>query len=345
MLTGFVSVSRCFSIFLTVLWSAVSLQAAGGSQGSLDATPLSQEVSRIFQQASPSLVKIRVASPLGTLTGSGFFYGDGSQVVTSSNMVVVGDGIWVEYGDQKASAKVMGVDRRSCVALLKVDLKGVPLPISTGELPGMGTQLVAAGFPYNLDASPTFGTLLGFESKSPQGKYFCTTHIRSDIRLLPGLVGGPLLDRSGTVVGLVTGSMDNGATTYALPARALGKVVSDLTQHGTVRTGWVGISIEAGSSVGLQEAVAVKSVHEKAPAAQAGIQAGDTIVSIAGYSIRRGEDVVDATFSIPVGGTLDVAVRRGGKLLSYKLPVLERPTDTALPLAGIPTTLQEPAQP
>lgn len=316
------------------LFAASALVAPLGSVGASapDATAaastceaIGREVQQIHAVNKDGLARIRVHTAIGTLSGTGFFIDGDGTLISSSSLIANKDQIWIEWGGLKAKADIVGMDRRSSVVLLKSNLHGMPLKLSGGR-PKVGEPAIALGYQYDKDSAPAFGLVSGIDATSPEGRYFCASHIRADISLAPGMMGGPLLDTRGEVIGLVTGTLGGGTRCYALPSPALARVMEDLKQHGRPRLGWVGISIRQDTNVVAgASSVVVSQVFTNAPAIAAGIRAGDRIVRISDRDVRHPGDIIDASFLARIGETMSLVLRRGAEQLAFDLPVQERP--------------------
>lgn len=286
---------------------------------------IGREVQQIHKTNKDGLARIRVPTTIGTLSGTGFFVDADGLLISSSSLIANKDEIWVDWGGLKAKAAIVGMDRRSSTVLLKSNLKGMPLKLSA-EKPKVGDAAIALGYQYDKEPAPAFGLISGIDATSPEGRYFCAAHIRADISLAPGMMGGPLLNTKGEVIGLVTGTLGGGTRCYALPSLALARVMEDLRQHGRPRLGWVGISIRHDTNANAStSSVIVKEVFTNAPAITAGVRIGDRVVRIADRDVRHPGDIIDASFLARIGDMMPLVLRRGDETLSVELPVQERP--------------------
>lgn len=309
--------------FCAVVPWAAAMDATAPPSSTFDA--IGREVQRIHEANREGLARVRVLTPIGILTGTGFFVDANGLLLTSSSLVASKDQLWIESGGIKAKAEIVGVDRRSAVALLRSAARGMPLKFST-EGPKVGEAAIALGFQYDKEPGPAFGLISGLDATSPQGRYFCTAHIRADIGLTPGMMGGPLLDSRGEVIGLVTGTLGGGTRCYALPAASVIRVMDDLRQHGRPRLGWVGISVRHDTnSTQLSSSVVVREVFTNAPAYAAGVRIGDRIVKIGERDVRLPGDIIEASFFARIGDAMPLVLQRGDERLAIEIPVQERP--------------------
>lgn len=287
---------------------------------------IGRDVRRIHEANRHGLARVRTETAIGVLSGTGFFIDSEGLILTTSSLVANKDSVWIETAGAKEKAELVGIDRRSSVALLRSAARGMPLKLAPEAVISPGEPAVALGFPFSKDAAPAFGLISGIDSTSPQGRYFCATHIRADIDLAPGMTGAPLLNTRGEVIGLVTGSLDGGRHCYALPSRSLMRVVEDLRQFGRPRVGWVGISVRQDTNASPSTAfVVVRQVFTNAPAFTAGVREGDRVLRIGGRDVRQPGDIIEASFLARVGDSMALELQRGEERLTFSVPVTERP--------------------
>jgi len=326
----------------------------------------SDEGSALFDKAKASVVQVRSGDKGYILAGSGFFIDDQGTVLTSSTILGENKTARVLINGVEMDAKIIGNDPRSGLAMLRVSYDESPsLPMGHTTDLKTGDGVLLLGYPMNLPVASSQGPVSGFESSyltkitdTPSVKEsvsaverFATTHIHANVSISPGQVGGPLLNSRGEVVGIVATSPDNGKTIYALPAEAIGKIVSDFNLYGHARHGWVGVAVTMGPDSSHDgRLVRVVQIASGTPASQSGIQVGDTVMRIDSREIYRPADVQDASFFSHVGGTMIVVIRRDEKLYNYSFAVTERPDPHAAakpaePVTGTPTLSTAPAAP
>ena len=296
---------------------------------------IGQEVSNIFEKTRPAIVRVRSEGDELTMAGTGFFIDDKGTVLTAAPILGENVTASVEVNGQWVSAKILGRDMRSGVALLQVP-QGLTPFLTLGNSGGLksGLAVMAIGYPRNLPVAPSFGFISGFDFRYLD-RYFPTTHIRANLPIAPGQVGGPMLNTKGDVVGLLVTAIDEGRSVYALPIEAAAKVVEDFRKYGTARHGWVGVGVkEVGDGQSGLRAVEITQLFGDTPASQSGLAPGDMVIKIGGRPITCPADVMDASFYSRVGQETNVTVVRDGKTLVYKFVVQERPT-------AMPTVAQE----
>lgn len=287
---------------------------------------IGKEVNQLFEKAEPAMVRVRSEGDLLTMAGSGFFIDDQGTLLTAAAIIADGGRASVQIDGKWVDAKIIGLDRRSGVAMLKV-VEGLTPFLSIGSAQGLksGLAVVGVGFPRNQPVAPSFGLVSGFDFRYLD-RYFPTTHIRANVPVSPGQVGGPLLNTRGEVVGLIVTAIDEGRSVYALPSEAIQKILGDFRKHGEARHGWVGVGVRAlRPDEGSARLVKIAHLFDDTPAASSGLRPGDVILRIAGRAISVPSDIIDASFFSRVGEPLEVTVVRDGAERTFSFTVRERP--------------------
>src|SRR5438445_2334604 len=224
---------------LAFLAAAASLSA---QQTPESATSLSREVKDVFERCAKAVVKIQASDQHGELSGTGFFVDPMGTLYTAYSVGGEADNFTVEFDGRKYAARQLLADVRSGVAMLKVDVATPALPIGKTDELEIATPVVAIGFPLDLQKTPSFGMIAGFDRKC-LGRYFPTTHLRVNLPMQRGEGGAPLLNLKGEVVGIVVSSLENNSSCYALPIDAAEKIRSDFARFGEARHGWIGANV------------------------------------------------------------------------------------------------------
>jgi serine protease Do len=310
---------------LLLLGGALSNASA---QGVLDA--ISQEVNTIFEKAAPSVIRVRTSEAGRDLVGTGFFIDAKGTILTVERIIRDAKEIKVEYKGQLLEARVLGKDARSGLAMLQITTGVTPfLKLGNSAALKTGIFVVAIGFPFNMPMAPTFGPVAGFDAvvATTNGpRFFSTTHIRANAPIVPGQVGGPLLNTKGEVMGVMVHAVDDAKAVYALPSPAVLRVLEDFRSFGSVKHGWVGVGFtELALSEDEQHRVKISQLFAETPASASGLQTGDVVLKSGGRDILLPSDAMDAAFFSKVGQTLPVQVQRGNKVLTFKFTVSERP--------------------
>ena len=289
-----------------------------------------------------------------TSLGSGFIIDKAGYVVTNNHVIEGAEEVTVIlHDDTKLEAEIVGSDPKTDVALLKVksnkDLPAVTWGDSTKAR--VGDWVMAIGNPLGLGGTVTAGIISARGRDIRSGPY--DDYIQTDAPINRGNSGGPLFDMEGQVVGINTailspsgGSIGIG---FAVPAALARSVVEQLKEFGTTRRGWLGVQIqsvtdEIAESLNLKDThgALVAGVIPDSPAAKAGFETGDVIVSFDGKPIVESRRLPRMVADSPVGKDVAVKVWRNGKSvdLTVKLGELEK-VDTA----SLPTGKSEPAAP
>ena len=272
--------------------------------------------------------------------GSGFIVDPRGYIITNNHVVDKADKIYVKLstdpdggpGDSGRLAHVVGVDKDTDIAVIKIDTKE-PLPtIKLGNSDGaqVGDWVLAIGSPFGLSETVSAGIVSAknrsIDEPSPNGisQSQFQRFIQTDAAINPGNSGGPLVDMAGQVVGMNTAiytqSMGSQGVGFAMPSNIIASVYNMLIgpEHKVTR-GSIGISFQSGlnSAVGrmygFSNGVIVSTVTPSGGAAKAGILPGDVIVSIDEHKIKDGDDLVADISARKVGSSVKLGFLRNGK--------------------------------
>ncbi|HEY0491268.1 MAG TPA: DegQ family serine endoprotease [Telluria sp.] len=254
--------------------------------------------------------------------GSGFIISDDGFVLTNAHVVEGADEVLVTLTDRREfKAKVLGTDKRSDVAVLKVDATRLPnLVIGDSGKIRVGEWVIAIGSPFNLENSVSAGIISA--KARDTGDYLPL--IQSDVAVNPGNSGGPLINMRGEVIGInsqiATMSGGYSGISFAVPIDEVMRVADQLRKTGKVTRGRMGVQIgevskEVAESLGLGKArgVEVSLVEAGGPADKAGIKVGDIILRYNGQPIERSADLPRLVGASPIGSRATVTVWRKGK--------------------------------
>jgi S1-C subfamily serine protease len=317
---------------------------------------MDQEVSSIYEKSRDAIVRIHAQRQfqIGNLfllptyhIATGFFVDKDGHILTTATTVDDVNTCWIDWRGQRISARVVGRDPQTNLAVLKINPEnGTPtpfLPQGDSDAVRVGSVVIAIAFPYDLDSAPVVGLVSGLEIQS-NGHVFPTTHIRAGCRLSPGQSGGPLLNVHGEVVGIAIAAHADGQC-CALPIRAAHKISEDILAFGQAQHPWVGLEVsECSPTAGSDERqVFVQEVFSNTPAASAGFCNGDILVSITTNEVRRSEDVLNTMFFHRFGDKVEFTVRRNGLEQKVVLTVGSRPPEE--PFGAVPMPTLVPATP
>ncbi|MBN8869759.1 MAG: trypsin-like peptidase domain-containing protein [Solirubrobacterales bacterium] len=300
-----------------------------------------------------------------TATGSGFLIDTDGHMVTNNHVIEGAKKITVTLGDSDAvyDATVVGTDPSTDLALLKVDApesEMKPLTLGDSSNVKVGDPVVAIGNPFGLDRTVTTGIVSALQREiSSLNQYAISNVIQTDAAINPGNSGGPLIDADGNVIGvnsqIATGSgsstSGNVGIGFAIPSNTVKDVVDQLKDGGTVEHAYLGISgatinsqLADALNLGTDQGVLVQEAPKDGPAAKAGIQAGDTAVSIQGQRVMAGgdlitkvdgkdlasmEDLIAAVNDAKVGDKMELEVQRDGETKTVTVTLGKRPDDSS----------------
>jgi len=256
--------------------------------------------------------------------GSGFIVDAEGYVVTNNHVISEADEINVILNDgTKARAEVVGVDKRTDLALLKFKPEKPLTAVKFGDSDALrlGEWVIAIGNPFSLGGTVTAGIVSARNRDINSGPY--DSYIQTDAAINRGNSGGPLFNLNGEVVGVNTaiispsgGSIGIG---FAVPSKTVSAVITQLREFKEVRRGWLGVRIqqvtdEIADSLGIKPArgALVAGVDEKGPAKAAGIEPGDVIVKFDGKDVKEPKDLSRVVADTAVGKTADVLIIRKG---------------------------------
>jgi len=256
--------------------------------------------------------------------GSGVIASADGYIVTNGHVVADADEIVVRLSDHSEhKAKVVGVDARTDVALLKIEAANLPaLPFGDSDKLEVGEPVMAIGNPFGLEQTVTTGIVSAKERFIGSGPY--DDFIQTDASINPGNSGGPLVDTRGTLIGINTaifsqtgGSVGIG---FAIPVNLAKDVLRQLKDRGEVVRGYLGVSVmpvtpEARQAAKLEESrgALVAETVPGSPAASAGIKPGDIIVAFQGETIGNPHDLTRRVAGTPPGTKVALRVARNGR--------------------------------
>jgi serine protease Do len=271
--------------------------------------------------------------------GSGFIISDDGFVLTNAHVVEGADEVTVTMTDRREfKAKVLGSDKRSDVALLKVSATNLPY-LRTGDSSKIrvGEWVIAIGSPFNLDNTVTAG-IISAKSRDT-GEYLPL--IQSDVAVNPGNSGGPLINMRGEVIGInsqiATLSGAYNGISFAVPIDEVMRVADQLKKTGRVTRGRLGVQIsevtrDVAESLGLGKArgAEVSMVEAGGPAEKGGIKVGDIILKFNGQAIDTTRDLPRLVGATKVGARATVTVWRRGQQLDVPVTIVALEDDKAV---------------
>ncbi|HEX2225033.1 MAG TPA: Do family serine endopeptidase [Thermoanaerobaculia bacterium] len=271
--------------------------------------------------------------------GSGFVISRDGLVVTNYHVVEGASSVRVHLGDRDYTAEVKGTDPATDIALLKIDAGNNLryLELGDSDTVRVGDWVMVIGNPLNLDKTVTTGVVSAKGRSLGIGDISFENFIQTDAAINFGNSGGPIIDMQGNVVAIAT-AINYGAENigFAVPVNTLKSILPQLREKGKVSRGYLGIDIgnldyDQAQAFGLDtaEGALVTSVRENAPAAKAGVEHGDIILSVDGRKVRTTRDLIDYVSAKGPGATVTLEVLRDGKRIERQVRLEERPDDGA----------------
>ena len=267
--------------------------------------------------------------------GSGFVISDDGYIVTNNHVIEGADEIEIEFRDgARRKAEVVGTDKQTDIALLKVDGEDLPF-VGFGDSDGarVGDWVLALGNPLGQGFSASTG-IVSARGRALTGTY--DDFIQTDASINRGNSGGPLFNMDGEVIGVNTAILSpNGGSIgigFSMASNVVGRVVEQLREYGETRRGWLGVKIqrltpEIAESLGFDgEGGAMVTDVFDGPASDAGIRPGDVITSFDGADIADDRDLVARVAQAPIGEEVGVTVLRDGRTENVAVTLGRRET-------------------
>ena len=285
------------------------------------------------------------ANPKGprfAAAGSGFAISADGYIVTNNHVVENATKVTVTFsnGDQKP-AKVVGVDKRTDLAVVKVDgASDLPFVKFASDAPRVGDWVVAVGNPFGLGGTVTAGIVSALGRDVAGSQYGDFMQIDAAVNM--GNSGGPTFNMKGEVVGVNTEIFSpnggNVGIAFAIPAQTVEQITSSLIKSGTVTRGYLGVSIQdvtrdIADSVGLKDAkgALVTTLSDDSPGGKAGLKSGDIITKVNDTEIDNSLALSRTIASLAPGAVVQLTVWRDGKEATFSATLDTYPADTDQP--------------
>ena len=330
-------------------------------------------VGEIYDRVSPGVAFIqaqsapREPSPLnpfpqpdgGTASGSGFVIDDDGHILTNAHVVSGARDIQVTLGedDDPIDARLVGKDISTDVAVLEVDPDEAelhPLTLGSSSELDVGDPVVAIGNPFGLERTVTTGIVSALQRQieAPNG-FTISDVVQTDAAINPGNSGGALLNQDGEVIGInsqiaTAGGGGSVGVGFAVPIDTARDVANQILESGEVEHAFLGISgadltpeIAGALNLEVDEGALVQRVVPDGPADEAGIEAGDQEVAVAGQQLVAGGDVITAVDGEPVTGMDDVIAavntKQAGDEVTLQVQRGDEAKDVAVKLGDRPS--------
>jgi len=322
-----------------LVWIALvsALCAHLASANGAEALALQERLLEVYEQNKGAVVRVKAAYVGGEVdgkqqvmlrVGTGFFISKEGHVLVSASRAAGASRVWIEHDGKPYATEAIGHDRLTNISVLRVleppeEFSIIKLDPAE-PLPSIGSIAVAITCPLDFGPTPVMGLFTGIEKKLGN-KVFPTSYIRTTIPVDGGQGGCPILDLNGRFIGMSVASIAELNGSFALPVDALVRVRDDLMFSGHIIHGWMGFEVTSKLLEDDSNGVYLSKVIEGAPAALAGLQEGDRLVSIAGRQIEDVFDVPGAFFFTRANQFTPVEVYRGEKLIKLSVKTLPRP--------------------
>lgn len=335
------------------------------AQAGRDLRAISGGMQAVVAKVLPSVVQVRTtaygpvqggasgaAALLGTQrsTGSGVILSPDGYIVTNAHVVDGGRRFLVVLNrpavqgtpersalapvSLEAQATLVGIDRETDLAVLKVELTGLPFAtVGDSDSLAPGQVVLAFGSPFGLASSVTMGVISAVGRQlEDEGRMI---YLQTDTPINPGNSGGPLVDIDGRVIGINTKILSQSGGSegigFAAPGNIVRFVYEQIRANRRVRRGEIGVfaqtitpQLAAGLKLSREWGVVLGDVYPNSPAQQAGLRIGDVILSVDGKALENGRQFDVTMYRKKIGSSVTLDVARGLQRSSVRVPVVER---------------------
>ncbi|QLG87030.1 Do family serine endopeptidase [Chitinibacter bivalviorum] len=269
--------------------------------------------------------------------GSGVLVSEQGYIVTNNHVVEAADEIEVALADGRtASAKLIGSDPDTDIAVIKIDLPNLPaISFADVEKLEIGDVVLAIGNPFGVGQTVTMGIISAL-GRSELGINTFENFIQTDAAINPGNSGGALVDARGNLIGINTaiysktgGSLGIG---FAIPATTVKQIMEALIKDGSVTRGWLGVEVQdltadLATSLGVKDVKGslIAGVVRNGPAANAGVRPGDLLLSIDGKEVTNSAKMLDIIAALKPEQSVPMVYVRQGQQVETTVQVGKRP--------------------
>jgi serine protease DegQ len=276
--------------------------------------------------------------------GSGVLVSPEGVILTNHHVISDATDIDVALSDgRKVKAKVVGSDPETDIAVLKIEAKQLPPPITFARIESVhvGDIVLAIGNPFGVGQTVTSGIVSAL-GRDHVGINTFENFIQTDAAINPGNSGGALIDTRGNLIGINTAIYSNNGGSmgigFAIPVNLAKQVMESIIKNGGVTRGWIGVepqnlSLELKESLGLPEktqGVLLSGVLEGGPADRGGAKPGDVLTALNGYKIQDVRELLTRVAELQPGSDTTITVIRKNKELTLKAQIGKRPKPKAL---------------
>ena len=283
--------------------------------------------------------------------GSGFIIDEKGIVITNNHVIQGAEDILVRVnGDEEFTAKIIGKDPLSDIAVLQIqaDQKFIPVKFGNSDKSRIGDWVIAIGNPFGLGGTVTSGIISARNRSIGLARY--EDFIQTDASINQGNSGGPLFNMDGDVIGINTAILGQSGSIgigFAIPSNSAVKVINQLIEFGETKRGWLGVRIQIvtkeiaeAEKLDKPRGALIVSVAENSPSDKGGILAGDIILEFDGKLINEMKELPLIVAQTEVGKTVNVKIWRNKRELIKKIKLgrLETSEDFNLKKAEAPKT-------
>ena len=271
--------------------------------------------------------------------GSGVLVSPEGIILTNHHVISDADDIDIALSDgRKVKAKIIGSDPETDIAVLKIEAKQLPTPITLGKIESVhvGDVVLAIGNPFGVGQTVTSG-IVSAMGRDHVGINTFENFIQTDAAINPGNSGGALIDTRGNLIGINTAIFSNNGGSmgigFAIPVNLAKQVMESILKNGSVTRGWIGVepqnlSKELSESLGLPgntEGVLLSGVLEGGPAARGGVKPGDVLTAVNGDKTKDVKQLLNQIAQIGPGNEATLTIFRKGKEVVLTVQTGKRP--------------------
>jgi serine protease DegQ len=276
--------------------------------------------------------------------GSGVLVSPEGIILTNHHVIHDADDIDVALSDgRKVKAKIIGSDPETDIAVLKIDPKQLPTPITLGKIESVhvGDVVLAIGNPFGVGQTVTSG-IVSAMGRDHVGINTFENFIQTDAAINPGNSGGALIDTRGNLIGINTAIFSNNGGSmgigFAIPVNLVKQIMESIIGNGSVTRGWIGVepqnlSKELAESMGLSpktQGVLLSGILEGGPADRAGAKPGDVLTAVDGQQIKDVRELLSRVSELKPGSEATLSTQRKDKALELKVQIGKRPKPKAI---------------
>jgi S1-C subfamily serine protease len=302
----------------------------------------SRVVMSVAERIRPTVANLRVGRGPNGGSGSGVLFTPDGFLLTNAHVVAGNETVRVRLNDrEELSGRLVGSDPWTDLAVVQASAHGLPFAnLGDSAHVRVGQLVVAVGSPYGFDSTVTAGVVsaLGRTLRSITG-HLVDNVLQTDAALNPGNSGGPLVDSRGNVIGINTAIIQPAqGICFAIPINMAKHILPQLLKHGRVIRGYLGLHAQTAPLPGRlareleldqKTGVEIQAVEDVSPAAEAGLDEGDIIISLGEQPVSSVDDLHKLLTSLPVGVPASIVFLRNGRRIERMVMPREYPNPWA----------------